>query len=94
MGKAPVTYILLGKLPVPRNTSVSKIGNGVVSLLGLLQCHCNPDDHNKFPSLSNTILVVIFLNLCQLRHNCSTIAYHVWTKYLSSYSWHATHCWF
>ena len=58
--------ILVGKLPVPRNTAVSKIGNGVVSLLRLLQCNCNPAVHNKFPSFSNTILVVIFLDLCRL----------------------------
>ena len=37
------------QFPVPRNTAASKIGNGVISLLWQLRCHCNPD-HNKFSS--------------------------------------------
>ena len=45
--------------PVPRNTAVSKIGDGVISLLWQLRCHCSPD-HDNFPSLSSTIVVVIF----------------------------------
>ena len=61
--KAPVNYIGWRQV-------VGKIGNGVVSLLLLLRCHCNPVDHNKFSSLSNTILVVICPNLCQLRRSC------------------------
>ena len=60
--KLPWNYIGLKQV-------VSKIGNGVVPLLWLLQCHCNPGDHNKFSSLSNTILVVICPNLCQLRRS-------------------------
>ena len=54
--------ILEEQFPVPRNTSVSKIGNSVISLLWQLQCHCNPD-HNKFSPLSNTTVVAIFPNL-------------------------------
>ena len=48
---------------VPRNTAATKIGNGVISLLWQLRCHCNTD-HNKCSSLSNTIVVAIFPNLC------------------------------
>ena len=51
--KLPLT-ILEEQFSVPRNTTASKIGNGVISLLCQLRCHCNPD-HNKFSSLSNTI---------------------------------------
>ena len=50
-------------VPVPRTTAASKIGNGVIPLLWQLRCHCNPDP-NKFSSLSNTIVVGIFPNLC------------------------------
>ena len=45
-----------------RNTAASKIDNGVILLLCQLRCHCNPD-LNKFSSLSNTAVVVIFPNL-------------------------------
>ena len=55
--------ILEEQFPVPRNTAASKIGNGVISLLWQLRCHCNPD-HNKFSSLSNTTVLAIFPNLC------------------------------
>ena len=51
-----------------RNTAASKIGNGVISLLRQLQCHCNPD-HNKFSSLSNTTVVLIFPNPCLWRRS-------------------------
>ena len=60
--------ILEEQFPVPRNTSVSKIGNSVISLLWQLQCHCNPD-HNKFSPLSNTTVVAIFPNLCLWRRS-------------------------
>ena len=36
---------------MPRNIAVSKMGNGVISLLWQLQCNCNPD-HDKFSSFS------------------------------------------
>ena len=55
--------ILEEQFPVPRNTTVSKIGNSVVSLLWQLRCRCNPD-HNKFSSLSHTTMVAIFPKLC------------------------------
>ena len=55
--------ILEEQFPVPRNNSLSKIGNSVISLLWQLRCHCNPD-HNKFSSLSNTTAVAIFPKLC------------------------------
>ena len=55
--------ILEEQFPVPRNTTASKIRNGVISLLRQLRCHCNTD-HNKCSSLSNTIVVAIFPNLC------------------------------
>ena len=51
--------ILEEQLPVPRKTPASKIGHGVISLLRQLWCHCNLD-HNKFSSLSHTIVVTIF----------------------------------
>ena len=53
--------ILEEQFSVPRNTSVSKIGNSVISLLWQLRCHCNAD-HNKFSSLSNTTVVAFFQN--------------------------------
>ena len=46
-----------------RNNAASIIGNGVISLLWQLRCHCNPD-HDKFSSLSNTTVVAIFPNVC------------------------------
>ena len=49
--------ILEEQFPVPRNTSVSKIGNSVISLLWQLRCHCNPD-HNKFSSSSTTVMAI------------------------------------
>ena len=65
--KLPWT-ILEEQFPVPRNTAVSKIGNGVISSLWQLRCHCNPD-HNKVSSLSNTTVVSIFPNLCLWRRS-------------------------
>ena len=66
--------ILEEQFPVPRNTAASKIGNSVISLLWQLRCHCNPD-HNKFSSLSNTTVVVIFPNVCLWRRSlCSNLA--------------------
>ena len=56
--KLPWT-ILKELFPVPWNTTLSKISNGVISLLWQLRCHCNPD-RNKFSSLSSTAVVVIF----------------------------------
>ena len=50
--KLPWT-ILEEQFPVPRNTAATKIGNGVVSLLWQLRCHC----HTKFSSSSNTTVV-------------------------------------
>ena len=65
--------ILEEQFPVPRNNSVSKIGNSVISLLWQLRCHCNPD-HNKFSSLSNTTVVAIFPKLCLWRCSlCSNL---------------------
>ena len=58
--------ILEEQFPVPRYTAASKIGDGVISLLWQLRCHCNPD-HDKFSSLSNTREVAIFPNLCLWR---------------------------
>ena len=70
--KLPWT-ILEELFPVPRYTAANKIGNGVISLLRQLWCHCNPD-HNKFSSLSNTTVVVIFPNLCLWRRSlCSSL---------------------
>ena len=60
--------ILEEQFPVPRNTAVSKIGNGVISLLWQLRCHCNPD-HNKVSSLSKTTVVLISPNLCKWRRS-------------------------
>ena len=61
------------QFPMPRNTAVSKIGNGVLMLLSQLRCHCNTD-RNKFSSLSNTAVVVIFSNLCSRRRSlCSNL---------------------
>ena len=44
---------------MPRNIAPSKIGNGVISLLWQIPCHCIPD-HDKFSSLSNKTVVAIF----------------------------------
>ena len=44
---------------VSRNIAASIIGNGFISLLWHLRCHCSPD-HNKFSSLSNTTVVAVF----------------------------------
>ena len=60
--------ILEEQFPVPRNTAVSKIGNGVISLLCQLRCHCNPD-HNKVSSLSKTTVLLISPNLCKWRRS-------------------------
>ena len=49
------------------------IGNGVISLLWELRCHCNPD-HSKFISLFNTTVASIFPNLCLWRLSlCSNL---------------------
>ena len=65
--------ILEEQFPVPRNNSVSKIGNSVISLLWQLRCHCNPD-HKSFSSLSNTTVVAIFPKLCLWRRSlCSNL---------------------
>ena len=72
MKKLPWT-ILEEQFPVPRYTAASKIGNSVISLLWQLRCPCN-HDHNKFSSLSNTIVVAIFPKLCLLRRSlCSNL---------------------
>ena len=68
--KLPWT-ILEEQFPVPRNTAGSKIGNGGISLLWQLRCHCNLD-HDKLSSLSNTTVVASFLNLCLWRRNLSS----------------------
>ena len=68
--KLPWT-ILEEQFPVPRYTAKSKIGNSVISLLWQLWCRCNPD-HNKFSSLSNTTVVVIFPKLCLWRRSLSS----------------------
>ena len=87
--------ILEEQFPLPRNTAVSKIGNGVISLLCQLRCHYNPD-HNKVSSLSNTTVVLISPNLCLWRRSlCSNLGginpeklYRatLTTKFLSVYS--------
>ena len=65
--------ILEEQFPVPRYTAASKIGTSVISLLWQLRCRCNPDG-NKFSSLSNTTVVVIFPNLCLWRRSlCSNL---------------------
>ena len=69
--KLPWT-ILEEQFPVPRNTPVRKIGNSVISLLCQLRRHCNPD-HNKFSSLSTTIVVAIF-------PNCFVLGYVVYAQ--------------
>ena len=68
--KLPWT-ILEEQFPVPRNTAGSKIGNGGISLLWQLRCHCNLD-HDKLSSLSNTTVVASFLNLCLWRRSLSS----------------------
>ena len=71
--KKLLQMILEEQFPVPRNTAASKIGNGVISLLWQLRCHCNLD-HNKFSSLSDTTVVAIFPNLCLWRRSlCSNL---------------------
>ena len=58
--------ILEKQFPLPRNTGASKIGNGVISLLWKLRCHCSPD-HNNFLSLCNAALWWNFFpNLCYM----------------------------
>ena len=65
--------ILEEQFPVPRNTSVSKIGNSVISLLWQLRCHCNPD-HKRFSALSNTTALAIFPKPCLWRRSlCSNL---------------------
>ena len=53
---------------IVRNNAASIIGNGVISLLWQLRCHCNPD-HDKFSSLPNTTVVAIFPNVCWWRRS-------------------------
>ena len=53
---------------MPRNIAASKIGNGVISLLWQIPCHCIPD-HDKFSSLSNKTVVAIFPNVCLWRRS-------------------------
>ena len=48
---------------IVRNNAASIIGNGVLSLLWQLWCHCNPD-YDKFSSLCNATVVAIFPNVC------------------------------
>ena len=60
--------ILEEQFPGPRNTAVSKIGNGIISLLCQLRCPCNPD-HNKVSSLSKTTVLLISPNLCKWRRS-------------------------
>ena len=65
--------ILEEQFSVPRNTSLSKIGNSVISLLWQLRCHSNPD-HKIFSSLSNTTVGAIFPKLCLWRRSlCSNL---------------------
>ena len=70
-GKMLPWTVLEDQFPVPRNTAASKIGDGVISLLWQLRCHCNPD-HNKVSSLSSTTVVAIFRNLCLSRRHAQT----------------------
>ena len=66
-------WMIFGEqFPVPRYTAASKLGNSVISLLWQLRCRCNPD-HNKFSSLSNTTVVVIFLKLFLWRRSLCSI---------------------
>ena len=59
---------------IVRNNAATIIGNGVISLLWQLRCHCNPD-HDNFSSLSNTTVVAIFPNVCSWRRSlCSMLA--------------------
>ena len=82
---------------MPRNTAASKIGNGVISLLWQLRCHCNPD-HNKFSSLSNTTVVSIFPNLClwrrSLRSNLGGIGLEKLYRATINYTFFAVNCLF
>ena len=68
--KAPVNDFV--RSPVPRIFKFcwTKIGNGVISMLWQLRCHCNPD-HDKFSST----VVAIFPNVCLWRRSlCSNLA--------------------
>ena len=70
-------WTILEQFPV-RNVAASIIGNGVILLLWQLRCYCNPD-HNKFSSLSNTTVVVIFPNVCLWWRNlCSKKLHRYW----------------
>ena len=70
-------WTILEQFPV-RNVAASIIGNGVILLLWQLWCYCNPD-HNKFSSLSNTTVVVIFPNVCLWWRNlCSKKLHRYW----------------
>ena len=53
---------------MPRNIAPSKIGNGVISLLWQIPCHCIPD-HDKFSCLPNKTVVAIFPNVCLWRRS-------------------------
>ena len=59
---------------IVRNNAATIIGNGVISLLWQLRCHCNPD-HDNFSSISNTTVVAIFPNVSSWRRSlCSNLA--------------------
>ena len=69
--KAPVNDFV--RFPNAENYCWSKTGNGVISLLWQLRCHCNAN-HNKSSSLSNAIAVAIFPSLCLRRRRlCSNL---------------------
>ena len=77
---------------MPINTATSEIGNGVISLPWQLRCHCNPD-HNKFSSLSNTTVVLIFPNLCLWRRSVRSNVGGIHSKklYRATLSQNVTH---
>ena len=89
--------ILEEQFPVPRNHAASKIGNGIISLLWQLLCHCN-HDHTKFSSLSNTTVVSIFPNLClwrrSLRSNLGGIDLEKLYRATINYTFFAFNCLF
>ena len=64
--------ILEKQFPLPRNRGARKIGNGVISLLWHLRCHCNPD-HKKFSSLSFAAVVETFLENFVIGSLCSNL---------------------
>ena len=67
--KAPVNDFVRFPVPWIFNFAERKIGNGVISMLWQLWCHCNPD-HDKFSST----VVAIFPNVCLWRRSlCSNL---------------------